>query len=98
MFFVKRGVFLVLTIIVAGLFSLPQSWSDAMFGKDSYFSTLEYKLGLDLVGGAQLEYDIDLTRVDKEDTMQVVSGIKNVIDQRVNKLGVTEPNVYTASV
>ncbi|MEA3304423.1 MAG: protein translocase subunit SecD [Patescibacteria group bacterium] len=54
--------------------------------------------GLDLVGGAQLEYSIDLTEVAPEDHLEIVSGIKNVIDNRVNGMGLVEPNVYTAKV
>jgi len=55
-------------------------------------------LGLDLQGGAQLDYKIDLRKVPETDKKTIVNGILNVINERVNKLGVAEPNIYTSDV
>lgn len=63
------------------------------FIKDSQFS-----LGLDLQGGSQLDYEIDLRKVDDSDKASVIDGITNIINKRVNNLGVSEPNIYTSKV
>lgn len=56
------------------------------------------KLGLDLQGGAQLDYKIDLRNVAESDREQIVEGVEAVIRRRVDELGVSEPNIYQADV
>ena len=55
-----------------------------------------WKLGLDLVGGSHLVYQIDLSNVSSTDQASVVSGLRNVIEKRVNLFGVSEPDIYTS--
>ncbi len=74
---------LALTVL-AGFFVYPQG-----FG----VKYLPWRLGLDLVGGSALVYDIDLHAVGNEDKESVVSGLKEVIEKRVNQYGVSEPKV-----
>ncbi len=58
----------------------------------------DYSLGLDLQGGSQLDYKIDLREVETSDHTQVLDGILQVINNRVNSLGVNEPNIYLSNV
>ncbi|UCH50590.1 MAG: protein translocase subunit SecD [Chloroflexota bacterium] len=63
-----------------------------IFGRD------EFKLGLDLKGGSHLVYSIDLTKKDPAQTdADVIEGVKQKIERRVNEYGVTEPIVQTIS-
>jgi preprotein translocase subunit SecD len=63
---------------------------NGIFGRD------EFKLGLDLRGGSHLVYSIDLTKKDPAQTdADVIEGVKNKIERRVNAYGVTEPIVQT---
>jgi protein-export membrane protein SecD len=55
-----------------------------------------WKLGLDLVGGSHLVYQIDLSNVSSTDQASVVSGLRDVIEKRVNLFGVSEPDIYTS--
>jgi len=55
-------------------------------------------LGLDLQGGSQLDYKIDLRSVPQADQQSIIDGVLNVITKRVNGLGVAEPNIYTSRV
>ncbi|MBU0668363.1 peptidylprolyl isomerase, partial [Patescibacteria group bacterium] len=55
-------------------------------------------LGLDLQGGAQLDYKIDMRKVPENEKKVIVDGILNVINRRVNSLGVAEPNIYTSDI
>ncbi len=58
--------------------------------------TLELNLGLDLQGGAQLDYRIDLSEVPEADRAQIVDGVQEVIRRRVDSLGVSEPSIYSS--
>lgn len=55
-----------------------------------------WKLGLDLVGGSHLIYEVDLSQVDLKDRDSVLSGLREVIERRVNLFGVSEPQVFVA--
>ena len=55
-----------------------------------------WHLGLDLVGGAHLVYNIDLSHVAASNQDSVVAGLRDVIEKRVNLFGVSEPQVYTS--
>lgn len=54
--------------------------------------------GLDLQGGIQLDYKVDLSRVEQGDVDSVVQGNLAVVERRVNELGVAEPNIYVSDI
>jgi protein-export SecD/SecF family membrane protein len=84
------GLFLTLIILVAvaaALFVYPRNWGA---------KELPWRLGLDLVGGTHLVYQIDLSKVAVTDQSSVVAGLRDVIEKRVNLFGVSEPQVYIA--
>ena len=84
------GLFLTIIIFVAvaaALFVYPKNWGAKM---------LPWRLGLDLVGGTHLVYQIDLSKVAITDQPSVVAGLRDVIEKRVNLFGVSEPQVYIA--
>ena len=56
-----------------------------------------WRLGLDLVGGSHLVYEVDLSEVPAGDRESVLNGLRDVIERRVNLFGVSEPQVYLAS-
>lgn len=56
----------------------------------------DFKLGLDLKGGSHLVYKIDLTKKDpSQKDSDVIEGVKQKIERRVNAYGVTEPIIQT---
>lgn len=55
----------------------------------------EFMLGLDLQGGVELLYEADLSKIDKEAQSQAMEGLRDVINRRINTLGVREPEVET---
>lgn len=84
------GLFLSIIVIVAiaaAIFVYPR-W---IGGKVE-----PWHLGLDLVGGSHLVYQIDLSKVDPADQSSVISGLRDVIEKRVDLFGVSEPEVYTS--
>ncbi len=57
-----------------------------------------YSLGLDLQGGAHLVYQANVTNIPEEERTTALEGVRDVIERRVNGLGVGEPNVQTTKV
>lgn len=57
-----------------------------------------FSLGLDLQGGAHLTYRADVTTIAVNDRGPAVEGVRDVIERRVNALGVSESAVQTAKV
>jgi preprotein translocase subunit SecD len=51
------------------------------------------QLGLDLQGGAHIVYKADLSSVESGNEAEVMDGVVAVILNRINPLGVTEPNI-----
>lgn len=56
----------------------------------------QLRLGLDLQGGTQLEYEADVSGVPEADREHALQGARDVIERRVNMFGVSEPRVTTA--
>src|SRR5689334_16329652 len=85
----------ITAIILLGLFALLVDLPKEQLAKvgldDTWFGKTKYQLGLDLQGGTQLRYRIDLSGVFEKDRDQIVDGIRTVIEKRVNGLGVSEP-------
>ncbi len=50
----------------------------------------DFKLGLDLMGGVALEYKADLSDIPEEEQEDVMHGLRDLLERRVNTFGVTE--------
>jgi protein-export membrane protein SecD len=95
-YYIFIGV-LVLAVL-AGIFSYPNYFDKGVDFLNSKFSwTLphfpekNYVLGLDLQGGVSLVYQADLSQT--TDKSGAMSGLRDVIERRVNMFGVSEPVV-----
>jgi len=80
-------ILIFLVAIGAGFFIAPKN-----FGA----KYLPWRLGLDLVGGTALVYEVDLTGIDSNKYDEMVSSLRAVIESRVNQFGVAEPKVTIA--
>jgi preprotein translocase subunit SecD len=85
----KGNTYILIFILIIFAFCI---WtilpSTDIFGRD------EFKLGLDLKGGSHLVYSVDLTKKDPAlSDEDVLEGVKQKIERRVNAYGVTEPIV-----
>jgi preprotein translocase subunit SecD len=56
---------------------------------------VDLKRGLDLQGGSRLVYIADLSKIRNEDKDKAMESLKNVIENRINAFGITEPLVQT---
>lgn len=75
---------ILLVTIVSGFFVYPGNFGN---------SNLPWRLGLDLIGGSTLVYEVDLTGIPQDEHSDAVAGLKGVIERRVNLFGVSEPRV-----
>ena len=81
--YVNRVIGLVNNKVALGLPSLPDT---------------KFSLGLDLQGGAQLLYRADTAAIAGNEKAAAVDGVRDVIERRVDGLGVGEPSIQTTKV
>jgi protein-export membrane protein SecD len=81
------------------LFALPWNY----FNLDVPFSGKQYKLGLDLSGGIELDYKVDLTEAKQEEDYNsqrenaIIEWLKSIIDKRVETLNINDSVITSAS-
>jgi len=80
---------IIVLTVVGALFIYPN-------GVEKISNFRPWKLGLDLVGGSHLVYEVDMAQVNSRDRESVMDGLRDVIERRVNLFGVSEPQVFTA--
>ncbi|MCK9186636.1 protein translocase subunit SecF [Candidatus Gracilibacteria bacterium] len=90
---------IILIALFLGFYDLPAKTQTKIFPlTPEAITTTGLQLGLDLQGGSQLDYKIDLREVPEEYQQDIVDGVMDVITKRVNKLGVAEPNIYISDL
>lgn len=85
----------IILALLAGIFAYPNYFNSGVDSLNSkfgwtlpHFPDKSYILGLDLQGGVQLVYQADLSNV--QDPSGAMSGLRDVIERRVNMFGVSE--------
>lgn len=96
----KRVRITLAAILVLGLLSLVVAWPNGpnLSLKPlgiKYQQELKIHEGLDLKGGSHLVYEADMSKVADKDRDNALRGAVDVIERRVNSLGVSEPLVQT---
>lgn len=97
----QRAVFLIIVFLLAGsiAFPAPANWVIArmnqLTGTELANIHMPLSLGLDLQGGTRLEYVADLSQIPEAEKADAMEGVRDVIERRVNALGVSEPLVQT---
>ncbi len=90
---------IIVTALALGFFDLPNSiQAKVLPNAPEWISQAKVHLGLDLQGGSQLDYKVNLDNVPQDDRESIIEGVLEVINKRVNGLGVSEPNIYRSSV
>lgn len=56
-------------------------------------NSFNYKLGLDLQGGTELTYQVDMSHIKPSERDSAFESARSVIEKRVNFFGVTEPTI-----
>lgn len=101
---IKWTVFFIFVLtIVTGLFVFPEGYnkgaawlkSRSGFGLPTIPGITPFVFGLDLKGGAHMVYEADTSKIATSEQRDAVEGVRDVIERRVNGLGVSEPIVQT---
>jgi protein-export membrane protein SecD len=84
-----KAVYILIIALVVGFFvygsQQPGSWAGFH----------PFHLGLDLSGGTHLVYSADTSKLSSADIAASMSSLRDVVERRVNTLGVSEPLVQT---
>lgn len=108
--FSKSLITIIVAGILMGLVALPDSvksnWPDNRFV--NFFKDPKITLGLDLQGGTQLDYRIDLKNAHEKNAdndpsndvniKDITEGVRTTLERRVNGLGVSEPQIYLSKM
>lgn len=101
---------IMIATVLMGMVALPASMKSLFpdSGISQWLQERKLHLGLDLQGGTQLDYLIDLKQAKKynEDDDpdndvsldQLVEGVRTTIERRVDGLGVSEPRIFISSI
>lgn len=87
-----RFLGILILAILAGLIVYPKNLPKYIPG-NTFFDKFYPHLGLDLQGGAYLVYEADFSNVNVSDRKSSLTGVKDVLEKRVNPHGVKEPNI-----
>lgn len=101
--------FIVILALIIGFYVYPAAWNRSVewlnfqTSRAGWLSWLklpsileeDFRLGLDLQGGAHLVYEADVKDIPYKERASSLEGVKDVIERRVNVFGVAEPVVQT---
>ncbi len=94
------SVGVIILAIIAAVFVQPVFFNKGIdsinqkFGWSlSHIAERQFMLGLDLQGGVEFLYEADLSGLESESYSQAMEGLRDVIERRINTLGVREPEV-----
>jgi protein-export membrane protein SecD len=101
---------ILIIALLMGIIALPNSVKSKLPDDpvSTWIKNQNITLGLDLQGGTQLDYRIDLRSIRERNNdddpsndvaiPDVIEGVKTTIERRVNALGVSEPQIYTSKI
>lgn len=97
---VKRGLilrlFFILALAVGAIYiDLPKQKGFSWKGIER---DLKIHRGLDLEGGTRLVYEADLSKVETKRAKDAIQSIVNIVDRRINALGVSEPLIQSTQI
>ncbi|MDO8598598.1 MAG: protein translocase subunit SecD [bacterium] len=97
---VKAILLLILTIATVR-YDAPAWWNRVVARGPLAFvraGDRPFRLGLDLKGGTHLVYEADTSKIPDREQRTSMEGVRDVIERRVNALGVAEPIVQLTRV
>jgi len=90
---IKTRVWAILLIILGLGVGYFDYYSEVAPLSDTY--SRPFKLGLDLRGGSELVYRADISKIDPAQVGDAMTSLRQVIERRVNSVGLTEAVVQT---
>ncbi len=83
----RRNILTLMIILALFAFAL---WAILPLESER-FGRQGIRLGLDLQGGIHMVYKADLSQIESDEQADIMDGVKAVLSNRINPLGVTEP-------
>ncbi len=108
---VRSFIWILGLLAIAGFIALPSQWEwqiknqvisfdksllkPTILGKE-YSLDLPLKKGLDIAGGVQLLLEADMSKIDEADRLDALAAAVEVVRNRIDAYGVSEPVIQTA--
>lgn len=108
---VRSFIWILGLLVIASLIALPSQWEwkvnnqiisfdksllkPTILGKE-YSLDLPLKKGLDIAGGVQLLLEADMSQIDETDRLDALAAAVEVVRNRIDAYGVSEPVIQTA--
>lgn len=97
----KNYYFLIILLffsLALVVFVYPQGVNKTLnyFNIKYSFPEIQFRLGLDLLGGTHLVYEADLSKIEDLQKNEAMNGVRDVVERRVNFFGVSEPLVQVS--
>lgn len=92
-----------LSIVVLGIILWVYTFPWNLYNINIPYLSSEYKLGLDLQWGVELDYKVDLDEVKKEQDYDktkedsIIEGLKSIIDKRIQVLNINDSQITSAT-
>ncbi|MBP6912802.1 MAG: protein translocase subunit SecD [Candidatus Pacebacteria bacterium] len=94
-----RIIALIILVLGAGLgYFVYKSETDHQANLQTKLAKYPFKLGLDLKGGSHLVYKAETSNLPNEQVEPAMSALRDVIEKRINDIGVAEPVITTQKV
>ena len=87
------SIFAFISVALLGWFYLVKPEITANQMTESQKKENLFKLGLDLVGGSQLTYEADISKLDPRDVSNSMEALKETLNYRLNPFGTSEVSI-----
>lgn len=94
----RRLIWGFVLLIIVGLAAWVDSPKHPSITIGSFHRDLNMKLGLDLRGGTRLVYRANVEAAGEQEPLEALTGVRDVIERRVNAFGISEPLIQTNKV
>lgn len=94
----RNSLIISIAIILLAVLALFVIWPVFFKVEIGNWTREKFNLGLDLQGGAQVIYEADLSKVEKGEADEAISGVIDVIRSRIDALGVAEPVIQSTKI
>lgn len=95
-------IMIAVLALFSGLYCAPWYFNSGIDSINSrfnqkipHFPDQPFKLGLDVKGGVRLEYQADLSSIPEKEHKEVMDGLRDLIERRINVYGVAEPQIQS---
>ncbi len=88
-------ILIIIVAVLSGIAVWPKGPS-INIPQLNIYKELNIHEGLDLKGGTQLTYQADLSQITSSEQPEAIQGVINIIDYRINQLGVSEPLIQSS--